>query len=366
MSIRQNPFKRQSTLSPAPSTSPTKGPSTLSPTKPNSLSPEKTSPFVRRPSQIGNTSERPSSPFARPSSSLSIPASPSRKTSSASQNDAPLSPSLRSPSLLRQSSVSPAPEEPETPVVAPSWRAPVDGARPSSEELLEDSPFYMPPSPANLRPTAQRTVTSSTATTIKPPASAARAKPPSSPPKLNAPGGYNHIPQPLLHSMRESFEVLDSGNSGFVNSAAVSEMLSQMGMDNTPATLKDFFPPNGPAQLNLARYLDVLSGPSADLSQNDELRAAFEAFDLDDSGQIDMSTLRDALLHTTPQPGEDTIHLSEREVDGILGEFTSRRAFGSRGLHAPKGKGDVFRYRDFMASVNGGAAANGTEAAMIA
>lgn len=158
--------------------------------------------------------------------------------------------------------------------------------------------------------------------------------------------------------MRESFEVLDSNTTGAVNSAAVSEMLSQLGLDNNPAALKDFFPPSSPPQLNLARYLDVLSGPLADMSQPDELRAAFEAFDVDDSGQIDVSVLKDALLHTAPQPGEDMIRFSEREVDGILNEFTSRRAFGSKGIHASKGKGDVFRYRDFMANISGGGATN--------
>jgi Ca2+-binding EF-hand superfamily protein len=156
--------------------------------------------------------------------------------------------------------------------------------------------------------------------------------------------------------MRESFEVLDSSNSGTVTSAAISDMLSQMGLDNTPAALGDFFPPNGPGQLNLARYLDILSAPLADLSQPEELRAAFEAFDVDDSGQIDVSVLRDALLSTAPQPGEDMIKLSEREVDGILGEFAGRRAFGSKGLNAAKNKGDVFKYRDFMANISGGGA----------
>jgi Ca2+-binding EF-hand superfamily protein len=156
--------------------------------------------------------------------------------------------------------------------------------------------------------------------------------------------------------MRESFEVLDSSNSGTVSSAAISDMLSQLGLDNNPAALRDFFPPNGPGQLNLARYLDILSAPLADLSQPEELRAAFEAFDVDDSGQIDVSMLRDALLHTAPQPGEDMIRLSEKEVDGVLAEFAGRRAFGSKGLNAAKNKGDVFRYRDFMANVSGGGA----------
>ncbi len=40
--------------------------------------------------------------------------------------------------------------------------------------------------------------------------------------------------------------------------------------------------------MDLARYLDSLSAPLASLSHPDELRAAFEAFDTDDSGQIDV------------------------------------------------------------------------------
>lgn len=165
--------------------------------------------------------------------------------------------------------------------------------------------------------------------------------------------------------MRESFEVLDSNNTGGVTAASVSEMLGQMGLENTPAALRDFFPPNVTAQFNLARYLDVLSGPLADLSQPDELRAAFEAFDVDDSGQIDVATLRDALLHTAPEPGEHMIRLSERELDGILGDFTGRRAFGSKGMNASKAKGDVFRYRDFMSNISaGGAQTEGGEAVM--
>lgn len=151
--------------------------------------------------------------------------------------------------------------------------------------------------------------------------------------------------------MRESFEVLDSSNSGAITSASISDMLSQLGLDNNPAALRTFFPPNGPAQLNLARYLDTLSGPLTELSNPQELRAAFEAFDVDDSGQIDVSVLRDALLNTAPNPGEDMIRLSERQVDGILGDFAGRRAFGSKGVHASTGKGDVFKYKDFMANV---------------
>ncbi|KXT02529.1 hypothetical protein AC578_4153 [Pseudocercospora eumusae] len=372
---RQSPFRRQNSQSPAtattirggtPTTSPTKNsfPSSLSPTKAgSSLSPEKTSPFVRRPSQISNASERPASPFARPTSSWSVFSSPSRQPSAASQRESTPDATVSPASPVRKASVTPAPEETIMPLLTPSSPAvfdgtsspvPYDGAKPSVEDNSEDSGYYVPPSQANLRPTAKRNITSSTAATIKPPVFS-NMQPKITAPKLKAPGGgaYNHIPQPLLHSMRESFEVLDSNNTGTVTSAAVSEMLSQLGLDNNAKALKDFFPPNGPAQLNLARYLEVLSGPLSDLSQPEELRAAFEAFDVDDSGQIDVAVLRDALLHTAPQPGDDNVRLSEREVDNILGEFAGRRAFGTKGLSSGKMKGEVFRYRDFMAGVSG-------------
>ncbi|KAF2209404.1 hypothetical protein CERZMDRAFT_47595 [Cercospora zeae-maydis SCOH1-5] len=193
---------------------------------------------------------------------------------------------------------------------------------------------------------------------MKPPIFSAQQK--SAAPRLNGLGGggaYSHLSQPLLHSMRESFEVLDSNNIGAINSAAVADMLAQLGLDNNPSALKDFFPLNGPAQLNLARYLDILSIPLGELSEPDEIRAAFEAFDIDDSGQIDVSVLRDALLHTAPQPGEDQTRLSEREVASILSDFTGRRTFGTKGIAAGQAKGEVFRYRDFIASIGGGGGA---------
>ena len=85
---------------------------------------------------------------------------------------------------------------------------------------------------------------------------------------------------------------------------------------------------------------------------------AFAAFDDDDSGQIDFAELRDALLNTSPDVGVRA--LSERDVDQVLGGFVGRRAFG-KGL-GKVGRGDVFRYGEFVANVMGGSeAANGKE-----
>jgi len=97
----------------------------------------------------------------------------------------------------------------------------------------------------------------------------------------------------------------------------------------------------------------------AALSPSAELLSAFSAFDDDDSGQVDLLELRDALLHTAPEPGEQP--MTEREIDRVMGGFTGRRAFqkqsgGGMGLGK---KGEVFKYQEFVASIAGGASADG-------
>ena len=97
----------------------------------------------------------------------------------------------------------------------------------------------------------------------------------------------------------------------------------------------------------------------AALSPSAELLSAFSAFDEDDSGQIDLAELKDALLHTAPDNGDRP--LSEREIEKVMGGFTGRRAFqkhsgGGMGLGK---KGEVFKYQEFVASIAGGASAEG-------
>jgi hypothetical protein len=101
--------------------------------------------------------------------------------------------------------------------------------------------------------------------------------------------------------MRESFSVMDRDNDGHVNSADVADMLSQLGLSATPSTLASYF--NGAQSINLATFLNTLSDLLAGLSRSSELSAAFEAFDDGDDGQINLEELKDALLHTAPEPG---------------------------------------------------------------
>jgi Ca2+-binding EF-hand superfamily protein len=148
--------------------------------------------------------------------------------------------------------------------------------------------------------------------------------------------------------MRESFSVMDRDNDGHVNSADVADMLSQLGLSATPSTLASYF--NGAQSINLATFLNTLSDLMGNLSRTSELSAAFEAFDDGDDGQIDLAELKDALLHTAPEPGERK--LTEREIDMIVEGFSGRRAFGKGGKGL--GRGEVFRYQEFTASLTGG------------
>jgi Ca2+-binding EF-hand superfamily protein len=86
------------------------------------------------------------------------------------------------------------------------------------------------------------------------------------------------------------------------------------------------------------------------LSPTPELLSAFSAFDNDDSGQIDLAELKDALLHTAPDPGDQA--LTEREVDKIMNGFSGRRAFGKN--TDMKKRGEVFKYQEFVNAIAGG------------
>ncbi|KAG9575806.1 hypothetical protein KCV04_g24180, partial [Aureobasidium melanogenum] len=179
-SPRASPFRRPDSdgLLRSPSTVRDRSESPTKPLSP-SLSPEKTNPFVRRPSQL-TTGDRPRSPFARPTSRLSIQESSSRPTTSGS-----LAPPISFSRHASQTSVEEEQSAPPSP--SPVVRAvesspmPGDGAVPSSPRAPPSpSPLAVPSSPAvapssplgprspvlspsanrPIRPTAQRTVTS--------------------------------------------------------------------------------------------------------------------------------------------------------------------------------------------------------------
>lgn len=118
-----------------------------------------------------------------------------------------------------------------------------------------------------------------------------------------------------------------------------------------------FFPTSTSQTVTLPTFLNQLATLLTSLSPSSELLSAFSAFDEDDSGQVDLAELRDALLHTAPEPGEKP--LTEREVDRVMSGFTGRRAFGKYSSGGMGKRGEVFKYQEFVVSVTGGSSVNG-------
>ncbi|KAL8781560.1 MAG: hypothetical protein Q9194_000322 [Teloschistes cf. exilis] len=159
------------------------------------------------------------------------------------------------------------------------------------------------------------------------------------------------LPPAQVREMREGFQILDRDNDGQVNREDVVDMLTNLSQEPSASAVSHFFPPGQSQTINMPLFLNTLSSLLAPLSSQQELLNAFAAFDEDDSGQIDVKELRDALLHTSPEAGGRA--MTEREIDEVINGFTGRRAFGKGMGHGARG--DVFKYQEFMASIMGGA-----------
>ncbi|KAI0834784.1 EF-hand [Hypoxylon sp. FL0890] len=152
--------------------------------------------------------------------------------------------------------------------------------------------------------------------------------------------------------LRDGFQILDRDSDGLVNREDVADMLNQLGLPAGPSDVSQFFPPAGPQTTTLAVFLNSIATTLAAMSPSAELLSAFSAFDDDDSGQVDLIELRDALLHTAPEPGERA--LTAFEVDKIMSGFSGRRAFSKHMASGLGKRGEVFKYQEFVNSIVGG------------
>lgn len=170
------------------------------------------------------------------------------------------------------------------------------------------------------------------------------------------------LPAPQVRELRESFQTLDRDNDGLVNRDDVVDILNNLGQPSSATDVSPFFPPGAPQTMPLPVYLSTLATLLAPLSSEQELLNTFSAFDDHDSGEIDVTELKDALLNTAPDPGVRS--LSEKELDEVLGGFFGRKAFGkSSGNFGGSGlgqsnagvssKGEVFKYRDWVSGIMG-------------
>ncbi|ORY69741.1 uncharacterized protein BCR38DRAFT_91571 [Pseudomassariella vexata] len=169
---------------------------------------------------------------------------------------------------------------------------------------------------------------------------------------VNHGNALSQLQPPQVRVLRDGFQILDRDSDGVVNKEDVVDMLNQLGLPSNQSETARFFPAAGPQTMTLAVFLNSIATTLAAMSPSAELLSAFSAFDDDDSGQVDLAELRDALLHTTPEPGENA--LTPAEVDKIMAGFSSRRAF-SKSMPGGLGKrGEVFKYHEFVNSIVGG------------
>ncbi|KAK8138322.1 hypothetical protein PG984_001702 [Apiospora sp. TS-2023a] len=175
-----------------------------------------------------------------------------------------------------------------------------------------------------------------------------------------------------VRTLRDGFQILDRDSDGIVNREDVVDMLNQLGKQQPPyarvnilradaldtglssssSDISQYFPPGGPQTMTLAAFLNSLATGLSSMSPSAELMSAFSAFDEDDSGQVDLAELRDALLNTAPEPGERA--LSAAEVDKIMAGFSGRRAFSKTMVGGLGKRGEVFKYQEFVNSIVGG------------
>ncbi|KAF3063719.1 Myosin regulatory light chain 1 [Daldinia childiae] len=155
-----------------------------------------------------------------------------------------------------------------------------------------------------------------------------------------------------LRVLRDVFQILDRDSDGVVNREDVVDMLNQLGLPSSQSDVSQFFPSAGPQTTTLAVFLNSIATTLAAMSPSTELLSAFSAFDDDDSGQVDFTELRDALLHTAPEPGERA--LTATEVDKIMLGFSGRRAFSKSMAGGLSKRGEVFKYQEFVNSIVGG------------
>ncbi|MCJ1307839.1 hypothetical protein MMC25_001487 [Agyrium rufum] len=322
----------------------------------------------------------------------------------------PESPASPTPTVLRPSTPNASPSKPLTPSQTPSKLQ--NAITPSSSAIKEEqwpssrdmTPTHSPtrnngPSrsqsalntlslsksleeseitaPATTRPswsrqtTAKAPIQHNTSTTSLPTLSSTATTTAASPKfSLNGPTNdtISKLPPPLLRSLQESFSILDRHSTGTISRDDISETLSSLGLDNSTSSVSPFFPPSAAQSLTLPSYLQTLSSLLVPLSSQQELMSAFSAFDADDSGQVDVKELRDALLNTAPDREWGGRGLSEREIELCLDGFVGRREFTTtsslgRGMNTGGGvgKGEVFRYADWVGNLMGGSAGGGEQ-----
>ncbi|KAI5789195.1 hypothetical protein FPQ18DRAFT_342086 [Pyronema domesticum] len=149
-------------------------------------------------------------------------------------------------------------------------------------------------------------------------------------------GSLNTLSPAQISQLKESFSLLDKDGDGILSPQDLASMLSSLGLDSSPSSINAYLS-SAPSPFNLASYLTHSSQQLSLLAPMSDLLAAFEAFDENDNGCVDVEELRLALTSM----GE---RMTDEEVDRAMKGFTKRRGLRGR---------DEFEYREFVGLLQG-------------
>ncbi|XP_078619593.1 calmodulin-alpha-like isoform X2 [Branchiostoma floridae x Branchiostoma japonicum] len=98
--------------------------------------------------------------------------------------------------------------------------------------------------------------------------------------------------------LREAFCAVDRDNDGTITIKELGTLMRSLGQNPTENEMEDIsndVDPDGEGAINFVDFLHVMAKRQSDTEREDELRAAFRAFDADNNGYIDKTELRNVM-----------------------------------------------------------------------
>ncbi|KAH8835875.1 calcium-binding EF-hand domain-containing protein [Flagelloscypha sp. PMI_526] len=140
-------------------------------------------------------------------------------------------------------------------------------------------------------------------------------------------GVFTNFQPAQIQQFKEAFQLIDHDKDGWVNESDLVEIFGSLGITPTKSMLTDLLNsrPGGmvgkdsPKGINFTMFLTMMSERLFEFDTEAELVEAFESFDDDDSGSVNIHDMKKWL-------GDYGDRMSEPEMDKFLtGPFTDRQ-----------------------------------------
>ncbi|KTW27625.1 hypothetical protein T552_02067 [Pneumocystis carinii B80] len=128
-------------------------------------------------------------------------------------------------------------------------------------------------------------------------------------------GVFTQLTSAQINEFKESFTLLDKDGNGIITKEDLEAMFVSLGQNPTSSDLS-YMLSLMPSPLNFATYLTFFSMHLSEISQREDIIKAFQTFDEDNSGKVNLYDLKDALMTMGSR-------MSEQQVDNALKRFVN-------------------------------------------